>query len=52
MQGKEMLASTERQGSHEEESPVEAEEGEFGASVSGLPLNAEWVKKARREAMQ
>ena len=52
MPSKGMLALIECQCSREEEAPAEAEAGEFWHSVSGLPLNAEWAKEARREEMQ
>ena len=46
-----LLALTERHGSHEKEDLAKAEEGEFWDGVSGVPLNAEWVKKARQDDM-
>ena len=45
MSNRGMLALAEWHGSHEEEEPAKAEEGEFWDNVSGVPLKVGWVRK-------
>ena len=52
MKNRGMLALAQWHGSHEEEATVEMEEGEFWDNVSGVPLKADWVKKARQDEMR